>query len=87
MESRKIVLMNLFARQQWRCRHREQTYRHRGRERKERVGQMERVTWKHIRYICKIYNQWEFAVSLSELKPGLSNQLQKWIVWEKGGSL
>ena len=25
MESRKTVMMNLFARQQWRCRHREQT--------------------------------------------------------------
>ena len=25
MESRKMVLMNLFAGQQWRCRHREQT--------------------------------------------------------------
>ena len=28
MESRKMVPMNLFARQQWRNRHREQTYRH-----------------------------------------------------------
>ena len=25
MESRKLILMNLFAGQQWRCRHREQT--------------------------------------------------------------
>ena len=28
MESRKMVLMKLFAWQQWRYRHREQTYRH-----------------------------------------------------------
>ena len=28
MESRKMVLMNLFAGQQWRCRHREQTCAH-----------------------------------------------------------
>ena len=28
MEFRKMVLMNLFAGQQWRCRHREQTYGH-----------------------------------------------------------
>ena len=28
MESRKIVMMNLFARQQWRNRHTEQTYGH-----------------------------------------------------------
>ena len=26
MESKKMVLMNLSAGQQWRCRHREQTY-------------------------------------------------------------
>ena len=31
MESRKMVLMNLFAGQQWRNRHREQTYGHSGR--------------------------------------------------------
>ena len=31
MESRKMVLMNLFAWQQWRNRHREQTYGHSGR--------------------------------------------------------
>ena len=37
MESRKIILINLFAGQQWRCRYREQTYGHRGRERKWRV--------------------------------------------------
>ena len=28
MESRKMVLRNLFAEQQWRCKHREQTYGH-----------------------------------------------------------
>ena len=32
MESRKTVWMNLFAGQQWRCRHREQTYGHGQRE-------------------------------------------------------
>ena len=31
MESRKMVLMNLFAGQEWRFRHREQTYGHGGR--------------------------------------------------------
>ena len=30
MESRKVVLMNLFAGQQWRRRHRKQTYGHSG---------------------------------------------------------
>ena len=32
METRKMVLMNLFTGQQWRSRHREQTYGHGGRE-------------------------------------------------------
>ena len=43
---RQMVLMNLFAGQQWRNRHREQTYGHGGEERRERVRRMERVTWK-----------------------------------------
>ena len=30
MESKRMALMNLFAGQQWRCRHREQTCGHRG---------------------------------------------------------
>ena len=38
MDSRKIVLMKLFAGQQWKHRHREQTYSHRGGGRKKRVG-------------------------------------------------
>ena len=37
-----MVWMNLFARQQWRNRHREQTYG----ERREGVRFMERETWK-----------------------------------------
>ena len=49
MESRKMVLMNLFAGQQWRCRNREQTY---GQGvvggRKKRVGRMERVAWRYM---------------------------------------
>ena len=45
MESRKMVLKNLFAGQQWRNRHREQTYGH-GERGGERVRCMKRVTWK-----------------------------------------
>ena len=45
MESRKMVLMKLFAGQQWRQTQRTD-YGHGGRERKEGVGCMERVTWK-----------------------------------------
>ena len=52
MESRKMVLMNLLAGQQWRHGHREQTNGHgAGGGGRERMGQMERVTWKHIRLL------------------------------------
>ena len=44
MEFRKMILMNLFAGQQWRNRHREQTYGHG--ERRGVVRYIERVTWK-----------------------------------------
>ena len=51
MESRKMVLMKLFAGQQWRNRYREQTYGQGGRGKvvsgkKERVRGMERITWR-----------------------------------------
>ena len=45
MESRKMVLMNLSARQQWRCRQRRDLSTQWG---KERVGQIERVALKHM---------------------------------------
>ena len=45
MESRKMVWMNLFIGQQWKHRHREQTYGRGGwAGGKERVGCKERVT-------------------------------------------
>ena len=58
MESRKMVLMKLFAGQQWTHRHRKESYGHGGEGigRKERVGCMERVTWKlpltYVKYIA-----------------------------------
>ena len=61
MESRKIVLRNLFAGQKWRHRHREQTYRHR------KAGRREWDKWRELHEnifntICKIDSQWESAV-------------------------
>ena len=44
MESRNMVLMNLFSGQQWRNGNREQTYEHGQGEETGRC--MERVTWK-----------------------------------------
>ena len=62
MESRKMVLMNRFAGQQWRHRHREQTYGHgeRGGE-GELYGESNMVTYITI---CKIDSQWEFDVCI-----------------------
>ena len=46
MESRKMVLMNLFAGQQWRCRHGEQTCRHRGEAEGETNGERSMEIYK-----------------------------------------
>ena len=55
MESRKMVLKNLFTGQQWRKRHREQAYGHG--EGAERVRGMERVRWKvKLPYVKQIAN-------------------------------
>ena len=66
MESRKMVLNNLFTGQQWRNRHRELTYGHgeRGGE-GEMCGNSNMETYITI---CKIDSQWEFAVWFRKLK-------------------
>ena len=74
MESTKIVLKNLSTGQQWRNRHKEQTYGHgeRGRE-----GEMYGKSNMEIYItICKIDSQWEFAVWLR--KQGLCTNLEGW---------
>ena len=77
MESRKMVLTNLFAGQQWRCRHREQTYEHnRGRRGWDEWRGRENI----YTTIRKIDSQWEFAVWLRELKLGLFDNLEGWDV-------
>ena len=76
MESRKIVLKNLLAGQQWRNRHREQTYGHgeRGGD-GEMYGKFNMETYITI---CKIDSQQEFAVWLRQLKQGLCINLEGW---------
>ena len=62
MESRKMVLINLFAGQQWRNRQKEQTYGHAGlgeEEEGEMYGESNMETYITI---CKIDSQWEFSV-------------------------
>ena len=76
MESRKMVLKNLFSGQQWRNRHREQSrgHGHRGGE-----GQMYRKSnMESYITICKIDSQWEFDVQLRKLKQGLCINLEEW---------
>ena len=71
-----MVLNNLFTRQQWRNRHREQTYGHREKgEEGEMYGESNMEA--HIT-ICKINSQREFAVCLRKLKQGLCNNLDRW---------
>ena len=75
MESRKMVLKNLFTGQQWRNRHSEQTYGHGERgEEGEMYGKSNMETYSTIH---KIVSQWEFAVWLRELNPGLSGGKQE----------
>ena len=74
MESLKIILMNLFLRQQQRNRHREQTYEH-----GEREGEGEMYGESNINtYItmCKIDSQGKFALCLRKLKQGLCINLE-----------
>ena len=47
MDSRKMVLMDLLEGQQWRCRHRGDSWTQR---RRERVGQTERAAWRYTLY-------------------------------------
>ena len=66
MESSKMVLKNLFTGQQWRNRHREQTYGH-----GERGGEGEmygRSNMETYITICKIDSQCEFVVWFRKLK-------------------
>ena len=71
-----MVLKSLFAGQQWRNRHREETYGHgdRGGE-GETYGKSNTKTYITI---YKIDSQWEFAVWLRKLKQGLCINLEGW---------
>ena len=76
-----MVRENLFAGQQWRKRHREQTYEHREKGEGEMYGESNMETYI---IICKIDRQWEFAVCLRELKQGLCINLEGWEGEEDG---
>ena len=77
-----MVPKNLFAGQQWRNRHREQTYGQgeRGGE-GEMYGESNMETYINV---CKIDSQWEFPVCLRELKQELCINLEGWDGEEDG---
>ena len=62
MESRKMVLMNLFAGQQWRNRHRAHTYGHVGGGEEGKGGMNGESNIETYKTMCKVDSQWEFAV-------------------------
>ena len=71
-----MLLKNLFTGQQWRNRHREQTYGH-----GERGGEGEMYGNSNMKTyitICKIDSQREFAVWLRKLKQKLCVNLEVW---------
>jgi len=74
MESIKMILMNLFLRQQWRNRHREQIYGHREKEGEGKMYGKSNMETYIIMY--KIHSQWEFAICLRELKQGLCIKIE-----------
>ena len=61
--------------QQWRNRHREQTYGHGERGDGKMYGESNMEIYNAI---CKTDSQWEFAVWLRELKQGLCDDLEGW---------
>ena len=71
-----MVLKNLFLGQQWRNRHREQTFTDTGREKERmRCGKSDPETYI---IICKIDSQWESALCVRKLKQGLCINLEGW---------
>ena len=69
-----MVLRNLFAGQQWRNRHREQTYGHGERGGKgEMYGESDMETYITT---CKTDSKWEFAMYLRKLKKVLCITLE-----------
>ena len=71
-----MVPKNLFAGQQWRNRHREQTYGH-----GERGGEGEMYRKSNMETyitVCKIDSQQECAVWFRKLKQGLCITLEGW---------
>ena len=81
--------MNLFAGQQWRCRHREQACGHSGGRRG--WDKIERIDRNMYITVCKVDSMWGFAVRHRGLTPVLCDNLEWWDgvgdgrgIWEGG---
>ena len=77
MQSRKMVLKNLFIGQQWRNGHREWTYVHEEGRGEERRGESEMYGKSNMETyitICKIDSQQEFAAWLRNSNRGSVSQ-------------
>ena len=81
MESSKMVLMNLFAGRQWRCRHRD-LWTHWG---KERAGHTERTAWKHVHY--HVRNSQRGSAETQREQTSALWQGRGWGGWEVRGRL
>ena len=75
--SSSSVNSSKFAGQQWRHRHREQTYGHAKGEERE-GGMYGESNMETYITMCKIDSQWEFAVWLRKLKQRLCINLEGW---------
>ena len=83
MESRKMVLINLSARQQWKWRHRVQTWGHRG-ERRGWHG-LRKQHWNLYITICKVGFPCGWASLVAQLVKNLSAMQETWdrsLGWE-----
>ena len=84
MESRKMVLMNLFAEKEWRCRYREQSCRHSGR-RKE--WDKWRKQHQHMyTSMCKTGSWLEAAIEHRKPSLALCDDLERWDTEREGDS-
>ena len=73
MKSRKMVLVNPFAGQRWRHRHRKQTCGHSGGGEGGTDWENSMETWITV---CRVDSQWKFPVWCRELKPILCDNLE-----------
>ena len=76
MKSRNMVWINLSTGQQWRCRHREQSFGHSRGER--RWDDLWEQHWNIYITVCKVASQWKFAVWHREPKASALWQPREW---------